>query len=75
MPPSTSGERERAAPTGAQIRSAAKNFRKGEFISPEDQNPCGIPSGYARWGGGGLMVGASLKPADFVQIINAANQE
>jgi len=24
---------------------------------------------------GGLMVGASLKPADFVQIINAANQE
>jgi hypothetical protein len=24
---------------------------------------------------GGLMVGAALKPADFVQIINAANQE
>ena len=24
---------------------------------------------------GGLIGGASLKPADFVQIINAANQE
>ena len=42
-----------------------RNALKGRF---EESGLCSDEDG-------GLMVGASLKPNDFVQIINAANQE
>jgi len=50
-------------------------FRRANSFRPRIKIPAGTHPARAGWGDGGLIGGAALKPADFVQIINAANQD
>ena len=49
---------------------------QGGFIPPEDvKSERGPHMSPLMWADGGLIGGASLKPDQFVEIINSANQE
>ena len=50
-------------------------FRRANSLRPRISIPAGSHPTEVGWADGGLIGGAALKAPDFLQIINAANQE